>query len=390
MTTFAKTNYYEFRTTAPPVNKGVDRPFIKELLLGLKNRAFYNIPLLYGPRLVSVGPTYRCNYRCVFCIEYSPLEIDTSSPYYKENRDYLTTSISLERFKRIVDDAVLVGTSCIALCDAGEPLLHPDILKMIAYIREKGARCTLSTNGSLLTPDIIKQLCERKLHALNISLNASSATVHTKVHNINDTRIFKTILENAAFLSDYKTLQNEKFPHLSFSFLINKFNYFQVEEMVALASKYKAYSLYFENAFCCKFRKEISNSFMLNEEEKEQLKGLLVNASREAVRLKMVNNIPSFLKKITGRHNYTFRMQKHLVRRCHVFPDGNVYLYYYPIAIGNIYENSLMKIWHSPQYLNLRKTLLLKAKANAYLPGFTICRRCTAGDRDRECCTVQC
>jgi MoaA/NifB/PqqE/SkfB family radical SAM enzyme len=60
----------------------------------------------------------------------------------------------------------------------GEPLLYPDLLPALAQARQLGLGILLSTNGALLTPQLIRDLSESGLDALIISLDAASAPAH--------------------------------------------------------------------------------------------------------------------------------------------------------------------------------------------------------------------
>ncbi len=106
------------------------------------------------PILAQIIPTRRCNLDCGYCNEYDR----TSEP--------VPLSAMLQRIDRLAD----LGTTIITL-SGGEPLLHPDLDRMIARIRERGAIGTLITNGLLLTPERIRQLNRAGLDYLQISID---------------------------------------------------------------------------------------------------------------------------------------------------------------------------------------------------------------------------
>ena len=49
-----------------------------------------------------------------------------------------------------------LGTTVITL-SGGEPLLHPDLDRVVARIRERGAMAALLTNGTLLTDESVRR-----------------------------------------------------------------------------------------------------------------------------------------------------------------------------------------------------------------------------------------
>ncbi len=106
------------------------------------------------PLLVHIVPIRRCNLACAYCNEYD----DHSPPVPTE-----------EMFRR-VDKLAELGTAVITI-SGGEPLLHPDLCKIIERIKQHGMVCTLITNGYLLVPEQIRALNAAKLDRLQISID---------------------------------------------------------------------------------------------------------------------------------------------------------------------------------------------------------------------------
>jgi MoaA/NifB/PqqE/SkfB family radical SAM enzyme len=106
------------------------------------------------PLLVHIVPIRRCNLACAYCNEYD----DHSPPVPTD-----------EMFRR-VDKLAELGTAVVTI-SGGEPLLHPDLPKIIAHIKARGMVCTLITNGYLLVPDKIRELNAAKLDRLQISID---------------------------------------------------------------------------------------------------------------------------------------------------------------------------------------------------------------------------
>lgn len=98
--------------------------------------------------------TRRCNLSCQYCNEYD----DVSRP--------VETDTLLER----VDHLGRLGTAIITL-SGGEPLLHPDLDRVIRRVRSTGAIAGLITNGYLLTGERIGRLNEAGLDHLQISID---------------------------------------------------------------------------------------------------------------------------------------------------------------------------------------------------------------------------
>lgn len=87
------------------------------------------------PIHVQLNPTNRCNFKCSFCScgnRDRTLELSK-----QENLDYM------RKFKNL-------GCKSVTITGGGEPLLHPEINRIIQEIHSLGIQVGLVTNGSLL------------------------------------------------------------------------------------------------------------------------------------------------------------------------------------------------------------------------------------------------
>jgi MoaA/NifB/PqqE/SkfB family radical SAM enzyme len=136
----------------------------------------------WHPILAHVIPTRRCNLSCAYCNEYD----DVSKP------------VPLEEMFRRVDKLAELGTSIITQ-SGGEPLLHPDLDKIIARVRHHGRLAGMITNGYLLTVDRIRQLNRSGLDHLQISIdNAKPDEVSMKSLKVLDQKLV-LLAEHAEF-----------------------------------------------------------------------------------------------------------------------------------------------------------------------------------------------
>jgi Fe-coproporphyrin III synthase len=104
----------------------------------------------------------RCNLHCVHCYSDSA------------NRAY-TGELSTEEGKTLLDDLAAFGIPALLL-SGGEPLIRPDIFELIEYARGRGLRVTLSTNGTLITPEVAERLNSLGVSYVGISLDGIGAT----------------------------------------------------------------------------------------------------------------------------------------------------------------------------------------------------------------------
>ena len=106
------------------------------------------------PIVAHIVPIRRCNLSCTYCNEFD----DFSQP--------VPTAVMLCRVDRLIE----LGTTVITI-SGGEPMLHPELERIIRHIRSRGSVATMITNGYLLTPDRIKLLNRAGLDHLQISID---------------------------------------------------------------------------------------------------------------------------------------------------------------------------------------------------------------------------
>jgi MoaA/NifB/PqqE/SkfB family radical SAM enzyme len=106
------------------------------------------------PVLAHVIPMRRCNLSCTYCNEYD----DYSKP------------VPVEVMHRRLDKLAELGTTAIII-SGGEPLLHPEIEKLIGRIRSHGMLAAMISNCYLLTRDKIRRLNEAGLEYMQVSID---------------------------------------------------------------------------------------------------------------------------------------------------------------------------------------------------------------------------
>lgn len=104
----------------------------------------------------------RCNLHCVHCYSDS------------ENRAY-SGELTTEEGRALIDDLADFAIP-VLLLSGGEPLLRPDIFELIAHARSRGLRVTVSTNGTLITPEVAARLRALSVSYVGISLDGIGAT----------------------------------------------------------------------------------------------------------------------------------------------------------------------------------------------------------------------
>jgi heme b synthase len=121
-------------------------------------------------RLVAWETTRNCNLACVHCRASA-----TMGPHQGE----LGTAEAL----RLLDQIAEVGRPIIILT-GGEPLLRSDIFQLARYGTDRGMRMVMALNGTLISPQVARQLVEAGIQRISVSLDGASPQTHDRFRQV--------------------------------------------------------------------------------------------------------------------------------------------------------------------------------------------------------------
>jgi len=107
--------------------------------------------------------TQRCNLACKHC--------------YMDASHEAGDEMLLEEGMHLVDDLAELKVP-ILIFTGGEPLLSRNFYALAFHAREAGLRTVISTNGTLITPEVARLLAEAKIRYVGVSLDSSSPQRH--------------------------------------------------------------------------------------------------------------------------------------------------------------------------------------------------------------------
>jgi radical SAM protein with 4Fe4S-binding SPASM domain len=110
--------------------------------------------------------TRRCNLSCMHC-------------YSDSHDEAYAGELTTREGKALLDDLAEFGVPTV-LFSGGEPLTRPDVFELARYARDKGLRCVLSTNGTLITPEAARSIRRCGFSYVGVSLDGVGS-VHDKV-----------------------------------------------------------------------------------------------------------------------------------------------------------------------------------------------------------------
>ncbi|MEM2489178.1 MAG: radical SAM protein [Thermoplasmata archaeon] len=173
------------------------------------------------PKALQIEITNKCNFKCIYCIR----KFWNITPKDMEFQSYHKLS---ENFKRL-DKLILYGL--------GEPLVHPDFLKMLCLARDQlkdnGEIC-FSTNGSLLNNKIADKIVkEIGVNRISFSLDTIE---HTKLENLRVGSKTSNIIKNLKYVSKIKKLSKVPLT-LSLEMVILKDNFQDLPNLIKFAGE---------------------------------------------------------------------------------------------------------------------------------------------------------
>jgi MoaA/NifB/PqqE/SkfB family radical SAM enzyme len=116
------------------------------------------------PTRVQIGVSYRCNVHCKSCLQGAR----TDGPL-----------MSYELFERVLP-MVTVGCE-VQLFGRGEPLLHPRFCAMVAAVTARGGVAYTTTNGTLLTAEMVRGLSDAGLRSVSVSVHGADRETHERL-----------------------------------------------------------------------------------------------------------------------------------------------------------------------------------------------------------------
>ncbi len=285
-----------------------------------------SILLNHLPYIIYIDPTNICPLRCPLC------------PTGLRLQGRKTGFMKFSTCKKIIDQ-LKDSLFFVRLYNWGEPLLNPEIFKMIDYISSNKIGSIISTN-LLVDKEILGNLVNSSLDYLIVSLDGTSKISYEKYRKGGD---FEKVLKNLKILVQL----NPSFK-IEWLFIINKYNQKEMDEAKHLAKELKIDILHFSPTFDC-----LSASKM-NDRGKEIYKEFKIDYSFP---------LASYCNWIYSRMVFNWDGS---VAPCCALDDSK-------FDFGNIFKNSVEEIWNNKKYQLARK--IFKYNLKHKYPNF-ICSRC--------------
>jgi MoaA/NifB/PqqE/SkfB family radical SAM enzyme len=170
------------------------------------------------PVCLYLEVTNRCNLLCETC----PRTFEALEP---------PADMSWDLFTRIVDQAP--GVTRAVLHGVGEPMLVPELPRMIRYLKARGVYVLFNTNGTLLREKRFRELIESGLDELRVSLDAADAASYAQVRG---RPFFDRIVRDVRRMREFQDEKGVSHPRVSLWLTGLKETIQQLPDFVRLAA----------------------------------------------------------------------------------------------------------------------------------------------------------
>ncbi|CEP68879.1 Aldolase-type TIM barrel [Moorella glycerini] len=291
--------------------------------------------LEHTPIHLDIEPTNSCNLKCPMC--------PRTVLMHEGNNKLPVGFMDFNVYKEIIDQAASLGVSSIKLNWLGEPLLHPRIVDMVCYAKEKGIIDVMfNTNAVLLTEQVASELIDAGLDKLFFSFDSP---FKEEYENIRVGANYERTLENIKALQLLKQKKGRKSPLTRVSMVLMQENHSSLEHFINLFSNIVDIVAYVD------YRQPLNNR-------------------KESYNDKIAQSLPSFAC-------------SQLWQRMFIAWDGEVVVCCVDsereFVVGNIRDNNIDEIWHNDKYKYMRECHM---KGEYYR--VNICSKCSLPAKNKD------
>ena len=309
---------------------------IKNILLNEYEIGNKKIVLQSKPRILTVVLTNKCNLKCRMCDVYK--------------KDYVIKDSIIQQIINLLPYLETVGWL------GGEVFLYKDFINLLDIASKYNIKQSITTNGLLLTEQIIKKLCTYNLD-LTISIDSIKKDIY---ENIRQGAKFETLLQNLELLKKYKKPNINLYINIVISKWNQDDNFY---EFIDFAKKYNVSKLTYNVDY-----NEEENDLLLSKFNKFRDKILEAGLKDN---IDIVITVPKFTSKEANKNSQSTKDKDFCLRPWKSFVidiDGRIRSDCYCKFIYKITEkDNILSIWNGKEMIASRKNLLQYGKKNCVI-----------------------
>ena len=119
--------------------------------------------------IVSWMTTNQCNLKCKHC--------------YQDASGMDEHELNTGEAKTLINQIAAAGFK-VMIFSGGEPLMRPDIVELVSYAKSRGLHPTFGSNGTLITPELARELKAAGASAMGISIDSLDAAKHDEFRGV--------------------------------------------------------------------------------------------------------------------------------------------------------------------------------------------------------------
>ncbi|MFZ3054633.1 MAG: radical SAM protein [Minisyncoccales bacterium] len=324
-------------------------------IIGLKNKnikprfienSFISRDCISFPRTIYWECTRKCNFNCIHCYSSSG----------DEHRD---DELTLKQIKGLIKELSIMGVEFLSI-GGGEPFLYPHVVEVVKYATKNLVSVEVSTNGSLVTNNIINDLKRAGLKFVQVSLDGATNDTYSKIRRGGNLTVTAKNIEKLS-----------KHFIVSTCMVVNKLNYHEIEDVIDLSIKLGV--KFFRIIPFMEVGRAIDmKNLQLEKSEFRKIYQMIID-KRKKVNNKIFIQLNENLV-IPNKKNIEWMPDNHYGcsagrTTCGIDSCGNVYpcsyMVFDKLICGNIKNTSLTKIWiSSPVMKRLRSISSLNGKCS--------------------------
>lgn len=303
------------------------------------------------PIYVEIGPTNRCNHRCIFC----------ALDFVEKNMKDIDKEVMLKALK----DMAFSGVKSVMFAGEGEPLLHKDIVEFVQYAKQQGLDVSITTNGVLFDKEKA-EACLPCSSWIRFSVDAGTPENYKRIHKGSKMDFEKVIenIKNAVEIRNSKKLNTA----IGVQFLLIPENINEAVKLAKLCREIGTDNIqikpYSQHPYSI-------NRFVINYEDYKhlasELEKLNLDNFRVLFREQTIERLQDKDYKYSCCHGLPFFAlidAKGNIIPCNLFYDNPEFVY------GNLYEKNFSEIWQGEK----RKQVLEKLKEKGVENCREVCR----------------
>ncbi|QFY88659.2 radical SAM protein [Magnetovirga frankeli] len=288
---------------------------------------------LKTPFSVHIFPSYKCNFKCNYCIHaISNAELKKRG----FSKDVMNFNTFINAIKGIKDYESRI--KALIFAGHGEPLLHPDIIKMVDLAKKENIaeRVEITTNASMLSKQMSDSLIDAGLDRLKISIQGTSEKKYKEISNHN--LIYNDFIDNIKYFYSQKK-------HTEVYIKIIDIALKDKQDEFYFKSIFSSISDYIDIEYAIPFVPQLDLSLIKNNFDKCK-QGHAIHSE--------ICSMPFYMQVVTPNGD--------------VLPCCSIDI---PIVLGNVNNESLKQLWESEQQRKFLLTMLSDRESNK------VCSRCS-------------